>query len=238
MRRRLSPEDLGLVAWNAIGVPLIGSSAAAPLLALGEPPTPAVGVVQLLAVVGALVALATRPAGLAMPGFDDGDFRYGLLGPFIGAIAFIGGSASSHLGSDLDGPVIGLSFVIVVAAMVVHDRLPTVDPAVRRVLVVPFIFVCAGIFDAFAADLLRGVDLIELFAAARIDETGFGFFILGMLVAALATFYWMFVVAPRVFITPEQAVPGPIGCLTWPLRFVLYVLSALLGIGWLAALGG
>src|SRR5919109_3449235 len=197
MRGRLSPEDLGLVAWNAIGVPLIGSSGAAPLLALGEPPTPAVGVLQLLAVVGALVALATRPAGLTMPGFD-GDVRYALLGPLIGAIAFIAGSASSHLGSDLDGPVIGLSFVIVVVVMVVHDRLPTVDPAVRRAVVLPFILVCAGVFDAFAADLLRGVDLVELLAAARIDETGFGLFILGMLVAPLAMFYWMFVVAPRV----------------------------------------
>ena len=233
--RRLTPEDLALVAWNAVGVPLIGSSAAAPLLALGEPPTPAVGVVQLLAVIAAMVALATRPAGMTMPGFDGGDGRYALLGPLIGAVAFIGGSASAHLGTDLDGPVIGLSFLIVVAAMVFHDRLPTVEPAIRRVLVLPFILVCAGIFDAFAADLLRGVDLVELFSAARLDETGFGFFILGMLVAALATFYWMFVVAPRVFIAPEDAI-GPVGCLTWPLRFVLYVLSALLGIGWLTLL--
>jgi hypothetical protein len=236
MLRRLGPEDVALVAWNAIGVPLVGSTAAAPLLALGEPPTPAVGVVQLLAVIGAMVALATRPAGMAMPGFDDGDARYALLGPLIGAVAFIGGSASAHLGTDLDGPVIGLSFVVVVAAMVLHDRLPTVDPAMRRALVLPFILVCAGIFDAFAADLLRGVDVVELFRAAQIDETGFGIFVLGMLVAALGTFYWMFVVAPRLFIAPEQAI-GPVGCLTWPLRFVLYLLSALLGIGWLTVLG-
>jgi hypothetical protein len=237
MLRRLSPEVLALTAWNAVVVPILGSGAGAPLLALGEPPTPVVGVVQLLAVVAAMVAIATRPAGAGLPRLDGDESRFALIGPLIGAIAFVAGSASSHLGTDLDGPVVGLAFVTIVVVMVLNDRLPTVDAGLRRALVLPFILVCAGIFDAFAADLLRDVDLLGLFQAARIDETGFGFFVLGMLLAALATFYWMFVVAPRILVDPEEA-SGPIGCLTWPLRFVLYVVSALVGIGWLAVLDG
>jgi len=46
-------------------------------------------------------------------------------------------------------------------------------------------------------------------------------------------FYASLVVAPRMLVDPE-AVAG--GCLVWPLRFVLYLVSAALGIGWLAAL--
>lgn len=237
MLRRLTPEDLALTAWNAVVVPVLGSGGGAPLLALGEPPTPIVGIIQLLAVLGAMIAIATRPTGVTPPQLDGDNSRYALIGPWIGAIAFVAGSASAHLGTALDGPVIGLAFVTIVAVMILNDRLPTVDAGIRRALVLPFILVCAGLFDAFAADLLRGVDLVGLFQAAQIDETGFGFFVLGMLLAALSMFYWMFVVAPRILVTPEEAVSGPIGCVTWPLRFVLFILSSLIGIGWLAAVG-
>ena len=235
MLRRLAPEDLALTAWNAIAVPILGSGAGAPLLALGEPPTPIVGLIQLLAVLGALAAFATRPVGARLPRLDVGDGRYALLGPLIGGIAFVAGSASSHLGTNLDGPVTGIAFLVVIVAILLNDRLPTIGQPIRRALVLPFILVCAGIFDGFAADLLRDVDLIELFRAATIDETGFGLFILEMLLAALGAFYAMFVVAPRVLVAAEG--PGPIGCVTWPLRFALFIVSSLFGIGWLAVLG-
>jgi hypothetical protein len=235
MLRRLAPEDLALTAWNAIAVPILGSGAGAPLLALGEPPTPIVGLIQLLAVLGALAAFATRPVGARLPRLDVGDGRYALLGPLIGGIAFVAGSASSHLGTNLDGPVTGIAFLVVIVAILLNDRLPTIGQPIRRALVLPFILVCAGIFDAFAADLLRDVDLVELFRAATIDETGFGLFILEMLLAALGAFYAMFVVAPRVLVAADG--PGPIGCITWPLRFALFILSSLFGIGWLAVLG-
>jgi hypothetical protein len=51
-------------------------------------------------------------------------------------------------------------------------------------------------------------------------------------IAGLAAFYASLVVAPRLLVDPEPAD----GCLAWPLRFVLYLVSAALGIGWLAAL--
>jgi len=40
------------------------------------------------------------------------------------------------------------------------------------------------------------------------------------------------VVAPRLLVGVEEA--G--GCLVWPMRFLLFIVSALLGIGWLAAI--
>lgn len=54
-----------------------------------------------------------------------------------------------------------------------------------------------------------------------------------MLVAALAAFYASLVVAPRMLVDPEAI--G--GCLLWPARFVIYLVSAAVGIGWLTALG-
>jgi hypothetical protein len=147
-------------------------------------------------------------------------------------VAFVAGSASAYLGLDLEGPVVGTAFIAILAAMVFGDRLPTIDAGLRRALLAPFIFVCAGIFDGFAADLLRDLDVGELIGALAVDETGFGLFIVGMLLAGLAAFYAALVVAPRVLVAPESGA----GWLVWPARFALFLVSAVLGIGWLTIL--
>jgi hypothetical protein len=230
--RGIGAEDLLLAAWNAVGVPLVGAGALAPLLGLGDEPDPIAGIVQLLAVLGAIVAIATRPSGEPLAAAPFGvQARLGFMGPLMGAIAFVAGSASAYLGLGIDAPVVGTAFVVFVAAVLLGDRLPVIDVGLRRVLLVPFILVCAGIFDAFAADLLRDVDIGQLISSLRVDDTGFGLFIFGMIVAGLAAFYASLVVAPRLLVDPAPA--G--GCLVWPARFVLFLVSALLGIGWLAA---
>lgn len=148
----LRTEDLLLAAWNAVGVPLITVSVLGPVLTLGDETNPVAGLVQLLAVLGAIVAVATRPTGsIASPEPLGTDGRLAFYGPLVGAV------------------------------------------------------------------------------------TGLGLFIVGMLVAALAFFYASLVIAPRMLVDPE-AIAG--GCLLWPLRFVLYIVSALLGIGWLAVATG
>lgn len=141
--RGLRIEDLLLAGWNAVGVPIVVAGGLAPAISLGDAPDPIAGIIQLGAVLGALVAVATRPTG----------------------------------------------------------SIPSAEP--------------------------------QLIASMRVDETGFGLFIVGMLVAALALFYASLVVAPRMLVDPEAFE----GCLLWPLRFVLYLVSAALGIGWLTILG-
>jgi hypothetical protein len=225
-------EDLLLAAWNAAGVPIVAATAMAPVLALGDSPNPAAGVIQLLAVLGAIAAVATRPTGsISIPAPVGGtDARLAFYGPLVGAVAFVSGSASAYLGLGIDGPIVGTSFLIITAAMVFGDRLPVIDAGLRRALVFPFIAVCAGVFNGFAAEIIGDLDVGQLIASLRVDETGFGLFIVGMLVAALAAFYASLVVAPRMLVDPEAF--G--GCLLWPVRFVLYLVSAALGIGWLA----
>jgi len=182
-------------------------------------------------VLGAIVAVATRPTGSIATGMPLGtDARLAFYGPLVGAVAFVAGSASAYLGLGIDGPVVGTSFLVITAAMVFADRLPVIDAGLRRALVFPFIAVCAGVFNGFAAEILGDFDVGQLIASLRVDETGFGLFIVGMLVAALAAFYAALVVAPRMLVDPEAIS----GCLLWPVRFVIYLVSAALGIGWLA----
>jgi hypothetical protein len=231
----LRVEDFALAAWNVAGVPLVVAGSAAPILALGDEPNTLAGVVQLVAVIGAIVAVATRPTGsVPSPEPLGSDARLAFYGPLVGAVAFVSGSVSAYLGVGIDGLIIGTSFLVITAAMLLGDRLPVIDRGLRRAMILPFILVTAGIFNAFAADILDGLDVGELISSLTVDGTGFGLFILGMIVAGLAFFYAALVVAPRMLVDPEAG--G--GCLLWPVRFVLYLVSAVVGIGWLSVLAG
>jgi hypothetical protein len=229
----LRSEDLLLAAWNAVGVPLVAISGLAPVVALGDAPDPVAGVIQLVAVVGLITAVVTRPTGsVPSPEPLGTDARLAFYGPLVGAVAFVSGSVSAYLGLGIDGLIVGTSFIVITAAMIFADRLPVIDAGLRRALVVPFIAVCAGVFDGFAADILGDLDVGQLIGSLTVDGTGFGLFIVGMLVAALAFFYAALVVAPRMLVDPEAIE----GCLMWPVRFVLYLVSAALGIGWLTVI--
>lgn len=233
----LRVEDLVLAGWNAAGVPLVVAAGGvlAPVLALGDEPNAFAGWIQLVAVLAAIVAVATRPTG-SMPSPEPlgTDARIAFYGPLVGAVAFVSGSVGTYLGADVDGLIIGTSFLVITGAMAFADRLPVIDAGLRRLLILPFILVCAGIFNGFAADLLDGLDVGALITSLTVDQTGFAVFIIGMLLAGLAFFYAALIVAPRMLVSPEEG--G--GCLLWPVRFVLYLVSAVLGIGWLSVIAG
>jgi hypothetical protein len=231
--RRLRLEDGVLAAWNALGVPLLAGGALGPLIELGEEPNLVAGVVQLLAVIGAIVAIATRPAG-SVPAGRSGPTT-GLVmaigGPLVGGVAFVAGSASTYLGLELDGLVIGIAFLAMVAAMAFGDRLPVLDLSLRRLFVTPFILVSAGIFNGFAAEILEGLDAGLLTGASFSAEGGLILFLGIMLLGGVGAFYAALVAAPRMLADPEHAS-------FWPVRFALYLVSALFGIGWLTVIVG
>ena len=103
---------------------------------------------------------------------------------------------------------------------------------IRRLFVVPFMLVCAAFFNGFAAVLIGSLDIGQVFAQAPAAGASFGFFILGMLLAGMGVFYAMFVVAPRELADPEDS------GVRWLLRFAVFVVASLAGIGWLSLLAG
>jgi hypothetical protein len=228
-------EDLLLAGWNAVGVPLLVAAGPMGVVQLGGdgPPDRLAGVVQLLAVVGAIVAIATRP-----PAADEegrfaaalGEARLAFIGPMVAAVAFVAGSAASHLGLAIDNALTGIAFLAVLAAAVFGNYLPVIDAGLRRALIAPFTFVAAGMFNGFAAALLTDVNLPALVGDSLAEGGAFALFILIMLVGGLAFFYAALVAAPRMVIDAEST------WLAWPLRFVLFLVSSAVGIGWLTLL--
>jgi hypothetical protein len=233
--RLLRVEDFVLAGWSAIGVPLVAVSGAGQLLQFGGEPSVPAGLIQLGAVIAAIVAVATRPSKTQVvvpPQPPFGGNLGAFFGPLTFAVALVAASASDHLGLAIEGLVSGIGFIVIWGAFMLGHRLPIIDAGLRRALVLPFVLVCAGIFDNFTAQLLGDVNLLELAQAAALEETGFGLFILTMVTAALGMFYFALVAAPR-----QLADPDP-GCAAWPIRFAVFLVSSAIGIGWLTAIVG
>lgn len=226
-------EDGVLAAWS-LGLPLAGSWFGADPSASGsQGPMPLIGAVQLLAVLGAIAALLTRPADQPPVHVGSAEApRWIICGPLIGALAFASGDAATNLGIDAAGWIGGIAFLAILVGTLAADRLPVLPSAARRALVVPFILVSATYFNRFAAVFVSGLDIKAAVGAPPSGDIGFAAFILFLVLAGMAVFYTMLVVAPRELADPEENGPR------WAVRFVLFVAASLLGVGWLGAVGG
>jgi hypothetical protein len=188
------------------------------------------GAVQLAALLGVVVALATRTPG-ASPLVPDGFRTWVLAGPLVGAVGIVGADTSDRLGADLASVMAPVALVATVAAFVFGDRLPVLDHRWRRLLVAPFIFVSAAFFDDFVASLLDGLDLSAVASAvfaggaSQPQVAAFGSILLFGLLAGSAAFYAMLVLAPRELAAPERY-PA-----VWVVRFAIFVLTAFVGAG-------
>ncbi len=228
----LRAEDGVLAAWT-LALPLVAGWFGSGSDPLDGGPNPLVGAIQLLAVGGAFAALLTRPPdqpSVRVGGTDAP--RWVICGPLVGGLAFATDGAASRLGLGSGDWVIGLSFVAIMIGTLAADHLPVVSAPLRRAFVVPFILVCAAYFNGFAAVFLGSLDIGQVLASAPAAGLGFGLFILGLILGGMAAFYAMFVVAPRELADPEAS------GFRWALRFVLYVVASLAGIGWLAVVAG
>jgi hypothetical protein len=222
----LRGEDLALAGWNLVSIPVgvaLGGSWS------GSDPDPLVGIVELVAILGVIVAIGTRTPDA--PPLQAEWFRGWILaGPLVGATGLIGSNASDRLGLDLG--ILGvLTLLTIVGAFVFADRLPVLPELHRRLLTAPFIFVTAGFFSDFIAGLLDDLDLDELAQALLSGSSTapaqlwIAAFLGFALVAAAALFYAMLVMAPRELAAPE---PNP---RAWLTRFVLFLVTAVIGAG-------
>jgi hypothetical protein len=195
-------------------------------------PSPLLGLVELVAIAGAFAALLTRPSDQPPVRLGDRDApRCIIAGPLIGGLAFASNSALENLGWRSGDWIIALAFLAILVGALASHRLPVVPADVRRAFVLPFTLVCAAYFNSFAAVFLEGLDIRAAFDAAPAAGTGFAIFILGFVLAGMAAFYAMFVVAPRELADPEDS------GVRWAIRFASFVGSSLLGVGWLGLIG-
>lgn len=223
-------EDGVLAAWSLVAPSLAAFLRFSP--GQTTPPDPLLGVLELLAILGAFVALLTRPGDQPPVRLADTEApRWVIAGPLIGGLAFSANAAFENLGLDSGDLVIGLSFVAIMVATLGANHLPVIAAPVRRVLVVPFTLLCATLFNGFAGLFLEGLDIRTLAGSSPAGDAGFAIFLLTLILGGMAAFYAMFVVAPRELADPEDS------GVRWVVRFGLYVAASLLGIGWLAVIG-
>jgi hypothetical protein len=224
-------EDALLFGWLVLAQPLIAGLGSGDRFASLSPDDHFLGLVYLAAAAGALVALATRSPGESQFDFESpNSLRSYALMPFIAALSLLAAIGADSAGiASAEGAFVPVA-AVAVACHVFYNKLPTLAPNRRRILMAPFVLVCAGIFNGTMADVLDAVDVGDLFSAAGGDiEVLFG--VLALLVLFSAPFYMMFVFAPRQITESEGTWPA------WAARYVVFLVSAIAGAGWLAAIG-
>jgi len=228
----LRVEDALLFGWLVLAQPLIsGLSDGDRFASLSPEDDTFVGVVYLVAAAGAAVALATRSAGESQFDFQSPNSpRSYALWPFMAALALIASIGAENAGvASAEGALLPVAAVTVVAYLF-YNRLPTLAPNARRVLMAPCVLIGAGIFNGTMADVFDAVDVGDLFQAAGGDiQVLFG--VVALLVMFSAPFYMMFVFAPRQITESEGT------WFVWTARYALFLVGAIAGVGWLAAIG-
>jgi hypothetical protein len=225
-------EDALLFGWLVLVQPLIaGLGDGDRFASLSPDDDPLVGIVYLVAAVGAVIALATRSPGESQFDFESPNSpRSYALWPFMAALALIASIGAENTGiASAEAAFLPVAAATVVS-FVFYNKLPTLAPSKRRALMAPCVLVCAGIFNGTMADILDSVDVGDLFQAAGGDvQALIGVF--ALLVLFSLPFYLMFVFAPRQIADSEGTWPA------WAARYGLFLVGAIAGVGWLAAIG-
>jgi hypothetical protein len=216
-------EDWLLAAWLVVISPLLahGQGSVGPF----ESDRPLDGLLELVAVFGAIACLATtnsdRPAG-SQPDLIE----RGAIGPLAGGLLLVFDSALEGLGwTDVAGLPIVAAIVMVI---VLRLRAPALPTLWRRALVLPFVLVTGNLFWGVIDAVTNGGGLPVPVTSPdlRADALGIGLF--GLF---CGVYYVMLVYAPRQIAEREG------GLMAWLLRFGLFLAGTVLGLGWAGILG-
>ncbi|MFI5261907.1 MAG: hypothetical protein ACHQZR_05080 [Candidatus Limnocylindrales bacterium] len=238
MRDALRLEDVLLIVWVACqpvvlralghGPSASGSSSAGSSggLALLDGHDPLLGLVASLAVVGALVCLATHPAPLG-----DGSVvavaDRGTVGPLAGGMLLVGAVGTQNL-FDTVGAGFAVVLVAIGVASLLPDALPPIAVPDRRALVTPYLLVAASLFNGLIGQLGGLFDLRGLL------DQGLGPTLqalpvyVGFVLAFCGVYYLMLVYAPRQLATADG------GVVAWLIRFATFVVAEVVVVTWLA----
>jgi hypothetical protein len=225
-RSAIEGEDFLLAGWNLVAIPVGTAVAGSWSSGAG---TPLLGLIEVAAVLLAIVALATRPSGSGAP--PNGFRTWILSGPLIGALALVGQEGAQRLGLPGTDVVLAIALLVGIGAIVLVDHLPVIEAGRRRLLVVPLILIAAGIFQEIGTDIVGAFDVGGFVAGwgsvagSPAQALTIGLIVLSAAVLGSGTFFAMLVIAPRELADPE---PRPS---VWLARFVLFLVSAATGIG-------
>jgi hypothetical protein len=226
-RASIRLEDAGLVAI-VLAAPLVEPLQAI-LPFVGDPDSPAGGAVSLVAVLGAMAAMLTRlPAGTgeeARAPVADRE-RLWIIGPFVGAVGFVGVDSLDRLGLPGGDALVVVAFLVVLVSVLLADRLPVVPRPGRRILVAPFVLLSGAFFQAVVSDVVEGLGGASgpIARLASSDQPVMLVQVLAILGFAAGIFYMMLVFVPR-----ELADPGA-SAWSWAARFGLFYASLLAAI--------
>ena len=186
---------------------------------------PLQGLLRLGAVLCVIVCLAVRRPPEASAKAEPSLLNRGAVGPLVGGILLvtISGFTALDTPSRFVLPVLVGAAIVAVVVRFAAPPLPTIA---RRALVSPFVIVTAGIYWNLIAQLTGGHGL-TIRPSQAIADPHTAELILGVLVAFSAVYYAMLIYAPRQIAEREG------GLVEWAIRYVLFVVSIFLGIGWL-----
>ena len=222
----LKAEDWLLAGWVAVVSPFVFRAGGdkGPF----DSGQPVEGLLRLIAVVGVIVCLAVRHPKdeAAKPSI----INRASVGPFAGGLllVLISGFTALDVPSSL---VVWILLVVAAAALLVRFAGPPLSAPLRRALVTPFVVVAGGIYWNVIAQVAGIRGFVVTGATSAIDRNT-ALVALGFLALFSAVYYAMLIYAPRQVAEPEG------GLLEWVLRYVVFLASILLGLGWLAAVAG
>jgi hypothetical protein len=226
LRTALRAEDGILAGWMGVVAPGL-TALTGPDVSEG----PLGGAIIVIATLLTIVCLGTRPPD--QPGVRVSERREAprwiIAGPLVGAVGIVSATGFDQIG--MHGFDLAPFFLLAAIVAVLANRwLPVLAPQWRRLLVVPFTLVAGSFFAKFSASILDGLRPSDLATLSTQTNASFAAFVLVFIVGGLAVFYAMLVVAPRQLADPENA------GFRWVIRFGLFLVAALVGIGWLSLL--
>ncbi|MEO5964802.1 MAG: hypothetical protein ABIR11_04995 [Candidatus Limnocylindrales bacterium] len=212
-------EDVLMGAFALIGLPLLDRLLGSRRSGTPAEPTFVVGLFGLVAIAGVIACLATRGPDERPPLEDSAMTLQGWARfPLAAGVGIVGVRTLPGLGLD-EGPVVGITFLVVFVTALLFPSLPVVAVPVRRVLVTPMALIAAGAFNGILGDGLN--DLVGGFVrGSSPPEVGA---LWPLILAAIGMLYVMLVVAPR-----SIADPGASG-VAWLARFGFLLLAVALG---------
>jgi hypothetical protein len=215
-----------MAGWVAIASPLLFKAGGDK--GLFDSGQPLQGLLRIGAVLAVLACLAARQKADAGSTSQRSLSDSGAVGPLAGGVLLVTVSGFTALGAPT-AAVYAVLLVAVVGMIAVHFAVPPMSVFVRRVLVSPFVMVAGGLYWT-AIEAVVGTPGVAAVRSTVLVDPHSAELALLFLLAFSAVYYAMLVYAPR------QIADRDGGWVAWALRYIAFVVSIALGIGWLSVL--